>query len=89
MILLVTYDLNKSKNYDAIYTAISQLGETMKDPGLDSVWFVYTNYTAEQASNHLRNSIDKDDRLFVVKVNSGQRDGWMNNGLWDWIRARE
>jgi len=90
MVLLITYDINnRPKDYARIYTAITQLGEVKRDSGLDSVWFVYTNYTPEQASNHLRNSIDKDDRLFVVKVNAGQRDGWMSKDVWDWISARE
>jgi hypothetical protein len=88
MVLLVTYDLNKTKDYEAVYSAIKSLGNWVRDPNLDSVWFVSTNYSVEQAYNVVRAATDSDDRLFVTRLRSGEYTGWMNLDIWPWISAR-
>lgn len=89
MVLMITYDLNKVKDYQKLYRAIGALGETKRDTNLDSVWFVSTSYTPVQASEHIRSATDGDDTHFICKIRSGERAGWMNKDVWDWINSHE
>ena len=89
MVLMITYDLNKVKDYQKLYRAIEALGETKRDKNLDSIWFVSTSYTPIQASEHLRNSTDGDDTHFVCKIKPGERAGWMGKDVWEWIASHE
>ncbi len=88
MILVVTYDLNKLKDYPRVYKAIGDLGATIRDPGLDSVWFVDTRYTFEQAKDNVIRSIDQDDRVFISKLHSGEYAGWLVQDVWNWLYSR-
>lgn len=88
MLHLLTYDLNKAKDYSALYQAIRGLGEAVKDPDLDSVWFLHTSMNANQVSTRLQAYIDRDDRLFVTRLQHNEYSGWMMNSLWPWISAR-
>lgn len=81
----VSYDLNKSgQNYESLWA------ELRKSSGyshiMDSTWLVSTSETAEQLSARLRQWIDKNDTLFVSKVNAGQYAGWLTQDQWDWIK---
>lgn len=89
MVLMITYDLNKVKDYQKLYRAIGALGETKRDTNLDSVWFVSTSHTPVQASEHIRSATDGDDTHFICKIRSGERAGWMNKDVWDWINSHE
>jgi hypothetical protein len=90
---LVTWDLNREKPHyaQARATFIAQLGkfEHMKDPGLDSVWFVSTPWSAEQVSDFLRKALDDNDRIIVTQLHSGSHQGWLAKAVWDWIDARK
>lgn len=91
-VYLVTWDLNKEKsNYNqARANLISRLNdyESKKDPGLDSVYFVSTNWSANEVSDDLRKKLDDNDRLIVTKLVSGNHQGWLSEEVWDWINAR-
>lgn len=86
---MLTYDLNKVKDYARLYAAISGLGETKRDPNLDSVWFIAGNYTPNQVSEHIRTATDSDDTHFVCRIRSSERAGWMSKEVWTWIQERE
>ncbi len=89
MVLMITYDLNKVKDYQKLYRAIEALGETKRDADLDSVWFVSTSYTSVQASEHIRGATDSDDTHFVCRIRSEERAGWMNKGVCEWLYSHE
>lgn len=89
MVHILTYDLNKVKDYKKLYAAIEALGATKRDPNLDSVWFISTSYTPAQASEYIRRATDSDDTHFICRVRPGERAGWMNKELWTWIEAHE
>lgn len=66
-VYLVTWELNKERpNYaqarQALITQLEKFNYT-KDPGLDSLWFVSTDWTAQQVSDYVQPSLDKNDRL--------------------------
>jgi hypothetical protein len=91
-VYLVTWDLNKEKpNYaEARRQFLAHLDryENTKDPGLDSVRFVSTNWSADQVENDLQTKLDKNDRIIVSKLVSGDHQGWLSKDVWDWIKAR-
>lgn len=91
-VYLVTWDLNKQKpNYNqARQNLINHLEryDHIKDPGLDSVWFISSTSLAESIDAGIRTRMDNDDRLMVTKLVSGQHQGWLSTAVWDWINAR-
>lgn len=88
MVYLVTYDLNKpGKDYSTLYTALRQY-DYIRDNGLDSVWFVSTNWTANQIYEHLRVHLDRTDRIIITQMRGGEHQGWMHQNIWAWINAR-
>lgn len=88
MVYLITYDLNRpGKNYASLYSALERL-EYIKDTNLDSVWFISSTSSAAAIYEYLRVHLDKNDRLFVTKLNSGEYFGWMHPNVWSWVLAR-
>ncbi|MDZ7426837.1 MULTISPECIES: hypothetical protein [Serratia] len=73
--LFVTYDLIKTKDYEAVYKAIKSLGNWAKVT--ESNWYVNSNYTASQAFDIVKKSIDSDDKLIVVDA-SNNSAAWVN-----------
>jgi hypothetical protein len=91
-VYLVTWDLNRQKaNYaDARKKLIDHLSRYpyIKDPGLDSVWFISTTASADAVSADVRTSMDDSDKLVVTQLISGHHQGWLAKSVWDWINAR-
>lgn len=91
-VYLVTWDLNKEKpNYaqarENLITHLSRY-QHIKDRGLDSVWFISTDSSADQVDADVRTRMDNNDRLVVTKLVRGQHQGWLGQDIWDWINAR-
>lgn len=90
-IYLVTWDLNNEKaNYNtarAQFIARLDDYESIKDPGLDSVRFVSTNWSADEVSIDLRKKLDDNDKIIVVKLTNGNHQGWLSKKVWEWIDA--
>jgi hypothetical protein len=88
----VTWDLNREKpNYaQARENLITHLGryQHIKDRGLDSVWFISTDWSADQVDADVRTKMDNNDRLLVTKLAKGQHQGWLGKDIWEWINAR-
>jgi len=88
MVYLIKYELNKpGKNYDNLYAALRAY-EYTKDDTLHSAWFVSTSWTADQISNDIRAHMDDNDKLIVTRLRSGEHQGWLSQGVWDWISPR-
>lgn len=91
-VYLITWDLNKAKpNYaQARQTLITNLAryQHIKDQGLDSVWFISSNSSADQVNADVRTKMDDNDRLIVTKLVNGQHQGWLPQEVWQWINAR-
>lgn len=81
----ISYDLNTpGQKYDDLYKVIESYDhyKIMK-----SHYLVYTDSNVNQIYNKLSTCIDKNDRIFVAEVNSN-RQGWLSQAAWDWIKAR-
>ena len=73
--LHISYDLHApGKNYDEVTDAIKRLGAWAKVHY--SVWYVRSNYTAEQARDILVRSMDSNDSVYVI-------DSTNNNAAWN------
>ncbi len=69
---IISYDLNKNKDYGSLYSAIKSYGNWAHIN--ESVWAVVTDKTAVAIRDHLLETIDNDDQIFVVK--SGTDAAW-------------
>lgn len=91
-VYVVTWNLNQERsNYaNARQDFIAHLDryQSIKDSGLESVRWVSTNWTAQEVSKDLQLKLDKNDRIFVSKLNKGEHAGWLSKTVWEWIDAR-
>lgn len=90
-VYLITWNLNRESNYqgasDAVHNALNKL-DTTRDLGLETVRFVNTTSTMHQLYDYLAPYFDKNDRLVITKMVSGQYHGWLTEQTWSWINAR-
>jgi hypothetical protein len=70
---IVSYDLRKQRNYDALYEAIKSYGTWAHI--LESLWAIVSSRTTSEVRDHLAKFIDSDDGLFVIK--SGKEAAWV------------
>jgi hypothetical protein len=69
---IISYDLVKARDYEALYKAIKDYGTWAHVH--DSVWAVVTTSTAVEIRDYLQRYVDSDDRIFVIK--SGSEAAW-------------
>lgn len=89
MIYLITYELNnKNKDYAGLYDSIKSFGTWWHY--IDSTWLIETTLSANQITDKLRPYIDSNlDYMFVVKIDkTADRQGWLPEKAWEWIRNR-
>jgi hypothetical protein len=71
VVLLVTYDLEVSSDYEAVIDAIDRLGTAVEIQ--PSVWIVATDLDAKQAFDHVVQELAAADRLYVGTLARGAR----------------
>ena len=85
----ICYDLNRQKDYPALYNAIKSVGSDWCRV-VDSTWFVISNSSSASIRDSLRRAADWDDSLFVMKVTTPTEAAW--TGLSDevsaWLKSR-
>lgn len=64
---LISYDLINTKNYQALHQAITQVALQYCKPLL-SVYIIKSRYSSVQIRDFLQQSIDKDDKILVIKT---------------------
>lgn len=85
MLYMISYDLKTpGKDYSALYDAIKRLGAWWHY--LDSTWIIQSRHQVADVSALIRQSIDANDRLIVVAIDSEKMDGWLPQEAWNWIR---
>lgn len=82
---IISYDLHKQKNYDALYKAIKSYGTWAHI--LESTWAVVTENSASQVRDHLTSHMDSDDEIFVIK--SGREAAWRgpDDKITKWLKT--
>jgi len=76
MALLITYDLNKTKDYDRLIDAIQAIGPSLHL--LKSAWVVVTTLSAARVGEYLEDYVDADDDVFIVEI-TGQPASWSDS----------
>ncbi|MBJ8501381.1 MULTISPECIES: hypothetical protein [Acinetobacter] len=72
----VTYDLIKSKDYAKMIDGIRKVsGDNWARP-TKSQWIIYSNKTAGQIRDFLKDYMDADDVLFVIEVKTNNWGSW-------------
>lgn len=83
----ISYDLIGEKDYTSLIDAIKNMGPWWHQTG--SVWFVISEKTSIQIRDFLKTLIDKDDKIFVVRINS---QDWAGTGFtpaeYQWLHDR-
>jgi hypothetical protein len=84
-IILVTYDLKQpGRNYQPVYDYLKKYTYCK---GMESVWLLDTTNPTETIRNHLQLIVDRNDVVFVTRL---QRD-WaaVSYGCADWLNRPE
>lgn len=84
--LLITYDLNNpGQKYEQLHEKIKAYGTWAKL--MESAWIVSgPSLSAQKVYDNLGRVLDRSDRVFVVDITGEDRQGWLNQATWDWIR---
>lgn len=86
-VFIISYDLNKQKNYPKLYDQIKTAGSSWCHP-VDSTWLVSSNSTSALIRDHIKKSMDQDDAVLVCKVALGD-SAWtgMSPQVSEWLKA--
>jgi hypothetical protein len=85
---LISYDLNRHERpaaYADVRRIIEQNATAWRRP-LYSQWLVETSRSVTWWRDLLKEVIDEDDNLLVVRVT--EYEGWLSKDIWPWLRAR-
>ena len=72
-VYLITYELHHDKDYQKIHDAIESLGGCIHC--LRSIWLVNTSFSISEIHEILKDKIDSDDSLLILKP-SREWDGF-------------
>ncbi len=85
MLYMISYDLKSpGRDYTTLYEAIKSFGVWWHYLG--STWIIKTSQSVSQVSELIRQRLDTNDYLIVVDITGKERDGWLPQKAWDWIR---
>jgi hypothetical protein len=48
-------------------------------------WIIWTTASADKWYERLRPFITDDDRMFIVRLDLSERQGWLSQTTWDWL----
>lgn len=86
MIHSITYDLKQpGRNYDDLYQAIKSYSSWAHP--LESVWFVDTSSDPRSVCDHLKQYIDSNDILFVVRMSRSWASINLGDDLVNWLNS--
>jgi hypothetical protein len=76
--LLVSYDLKSpGKDYQKLWDHLKSYNNYLKP--LESFWFIKTSLSAKDARDKIKQFMDANDRIIVIKV-TGAEAAWNNLG---------
>ncbi|EMJ87265.1 hypothetical protein [Leptospira meyeri] len=88
MIYLVSYDLNTpGKDYDKLYSELKK-GKSWWHY-LDSTWIISTDESVNTWHKRIKNAIDSNDNYIIVNITGQDRNGWLEEKAWEWIRRHD
>ncbi|GKW30899.1 CRISPR-associated endonuclease Cas2 [Pectobacterium brasiliense] len=81
---IVTYDLVNRKDYAPLIERIKKYRKWAHP--LESVWIIITSDSSNQVRNTLKEFIDSDDKLLVMKTTRGASWSGLSNSVSEWIK---
>jgi hypothetical protein len=51
-------------------------------------WLVYSSLSAHDIAYKIHAPLTKEEILFVVEINLQNRQGWLHQWMWDWIKKK-
>lgn len=86
-LLIVSYDLKiPGRNYEGVFSELK--GALSWWHYLESTWIIRTKLTMEVWTDKLLARMDKNDSLLIFDVTGQNRQGWLSNKAWEWIREQ-
>jgi CRISPR associated protein Cas2 len=79
----VSYDLIKSKDYQALWDELERLKGHRTE---ESYWLVAVNNTAKELHDHLKSFVDNDDRVWVSELTKNHYYSNAKGGTNDWLK---
>ncbi len=52
-------------------------------------WIVYTTGDSEKWYGRLKKFVTNSGNLFICRLDIAERQGWMSEDFWNWLRERE
>nr|WP_015060900.1 hypothetical protein [Rahnella sp. WMR114]CAZ68155.1 hypothetical protein [Rahnella sp. WMR114] len=81
---IITYDLVNRKDYGPLIERIKKYRKWAHP--LESVWIVMTDDSATKIRDDLKNCLDNDDKVLVMKTTQGASWSGLNNNVSEWIK---
>lgn len=90
MLYLITYNIDKEKDYKNLYDAIKNAGQAWWHY-IDSTWIIKSSENVGNIYRQLQPHIDKSDNLLIIKIDPsrGSKQGWLPKKAWDWINTNK
>lgn len=79
----VSYDLIKRKDYQTLWDELERLKAHRTQ---ESYWLVSVTNTAEELHDHLKQYVDKDDRLWVAELTKNHHFSNAIAGTNNWLK---
>jgi len=85
-VYLVNYDLlAPGKDYSKLYEVLQSASGWWHY--LESLWLLSSEESLETWHTRIRSRMDENDSFIIMKLTPGmQRNGWLPQKAWDWIR---
>jgi hypothetical protein len=88
MIYLISYDLRKpGRDYTSLHNAIKSAPTWWHY--IESTWIIKTEKSIEDWYNKIRATTDSNDSFIIVDITKQNRQGWLPQKAWEWIRENE
>jgi hypothetical protein len=55
----------------------------------DNIWVLYTTSDEDKWYSRLSPLVKDSGRLFICKLDTTKRQGWMNKDFWKWLRREK
>ena len=85
---IIAYDLHKpGQDYDYVEEKITQLEDTCKI--LNTTWIVKTKRTAREIFDLVKPALDRNDRIFIAKIDLSTSMWYLDANVAQWINAQK
>ncbi len=82
-LFIISYDLNKTKNYQKLWKELERLD---CHRAIESLWLASLNNTSMEILEHFKDFIDDDDSLIVAKTTKADLKRFRANaGTKEWL----